>query len=281
MTEAELRALNAEAWATNAFASNAIFSLVFPEPRRIEGVFMYGDVDTGWSLTTSITPAVPVLSFSQNTTNGVDGTWSGEAMFDTNWDTTGDLRDLAQYRAVRPYYRMRPSVTPTEPGIIEVAGASAANVRGIRFRGMPRGFTLSSYANVYVTHLYGRREVTATSDALQFWKAGTDEPLGVFGWGDVPAGSSADLQFRVKNMSSVRTATSVVVATDVVTNASPSVVPQFVFSLDGITWDSSLTFASLAAGATTPVIYVRRATLTNAQIGSWSPRLVADVGAWV
>jgi hypothetical protein len=81
---------------------------------------------------------------------------------------------------------------------------------------------------------------------------------------------------RVKNVSPTKTAANVRVSFDIVTDsAAPSVPGQFFVSFGGGAFLSQVNVGTLAPGAISGPITVRRVTPSNAQLGLWLPRISA------
>lgn len=186
---------------------------------------------------------------STDTTNGLDGTWTtlSGASSNTAFDPSG-VGHRTTWRAL-----------------------SASAIKAVRFTVSGLG----ADRKVYGVHLYGSIAAGETPDRLVF-----TDPLGnpltaaFFDWGDVPRGSSADKAFKVKNNSTTKTATTVTVSIDALTDPTPSVAAQYYLSLDGVTFSASLSIPSIAPGASVDVT-LRRVTPSSAQLSVWDARLIA------
>src|SRR5690606_14836022 len=106
-------------------------------------------------------------------------------------------------------------------------------VKAVKFLGTYRsGSGLDRHlANI---HLYGAPADPETFAAgLQIWHPDLYEPIGPahLDWGDVPRGSSDDRQFRVINRKNGWIAKDVTVSVEALTDTTPSVAGQHLFSL--------------------------------------------------
>ena len=263
-------------------------SVLFPIPTRLRGIFLLASSVSQFRIETSV-----------NTTNGIDGTW----VFSTNYTfgatpkqstslgttpavdlVTGVSSLYPGLRIPKDYYRLLANTDGF--GILPLNGVETRNVKGIRVYPMPYDDNGGSTAapTSFLMHLYGEPDSDAIgSDYLQAWRSDMDMRLGgaTLNWEDVPLSSSSDKQFRIKNQSSSHTANNVVIsASDLMFYPTPSPAAQFTFSLDGVTWTSSVTISAIGPGTVSSVIYIRRVTPANAVLTTWSPKLNFVVGSW-
>jgi hypothetical protein len=249
LSATDLQLLNDEGETGLAMSTQRRLAIVFPVPVDLNSVFIALNSNN----------ATLQVETSKDSTTGADGTWDSNIIADVY------LRD------VRPHYRLAANLKSFLPSAV------SQEVRAVRF---------SFSDNVSLTfkgiHLYGAISSSATADRLAFWQPATDAEVGPahFDWGNVPRGTSADKSFRLKNLSSTLTATDIDVFAEALTPGTPSVAGMRLFSLNGTTWTSTVNIASLAPGAISPVIYVRRVVPTNAQVSVWTARIIADVGSW-
>lgn len=251
LTLAQLQAFNSESeTGTAASASATRVAIVFPIPVDLKAVFV------------ALASATPLVSIetSKDTTTGVDGTW------------TQQVAAVSMLRDVRPNYRTLAQLFAM-PG-----GAANQNVRGVRISA-----ATSTLPNIRAFHLYGDPASTATPDRIAAWDPSSDIPLSpiAFDWGNVPRSSSADRTFRIKNISPTLTAHDIEVYVEALTPGTPSVSGMHTLSDNGgSTYLSSITISSLAPGAISPVLRLRRVVPSNAQVSVWSARVAADVTTW-
>lgn len=248
LTSAQMITLNNESDDTILAASTNVSGscvVIFPELRDLDGFFM--NVSGG--------PQSPVVQVSADTTNGVDGTW-------TQISSTGF-----------PTGTTKPTM---RTGIVST---TSLNVKAVKFR-VTNG--PSNQWFIHSLHLYGEPVPGANPNRLELWHPTLDQKLtpAHLDWGDVPRGSSADRQVRVKNLSPSQTAGAVRVAMEALTDATPSVPAQHTLSHNGSAFLAQVNVGDLAPGAISTPVTVRRVTPTNATLGLWTFRLFAESGAW-
>ncbi len=126
--------------------------------------------------------------------------------------------------------------------------------------------------------------MASVTDTLAFWAPYSDERLAVdyFDWGVAVPGSSADKEFRVRNLSSVYTARDVEVSIQELNtgDATVSVAAQHYLSLDGRNFAAVAQIGSLAAQAISDRIVLRRVTAINADLGEHDFQLLAHADSW-
>jgi hypothetical protein len=221
----------------------AYMAVIFPELRDIDAFLFMGN-----GASSDAAQTLPFVEVSANTSNGVDGTWTTVA---TNYSSP----------AAGAGWR----TTPT--------ASTALAQRAIRFRGVGSGVLM--YARLL--HLYGEPAPGANPDRLAFWSPTADVkmPPATLDFGDTPRSSSADKTVRVKNLSGTKTAGNVRVSYDILTDGSPSVPAQFLLSFGGGAFLSQVNVGTLAPGAISGAITVRRVTPSNAALGLFAPRIAA------
>ncbi len=121
--------------------------------------------------------------------------------------------------------------------------------------------------------------------SLTFYHPALDEGLGpdFFAWGTVPRGSSDDMMFRLRNVSSTYDAVDVTVAIDESgTPGSPAAGSQHYLSLDGLVFAATVSLDNLAADTVSPLIWLRRVTPSTATAGGpYGFKLRATAVSWV
>lgn len=249
---ASVRTLNDETDST--YTAATYLAVCFPIPMDLVAVFVR----------TTTTTATTVIETSKDSTNGLDGTWDDQQQngFVSNGAVVPDYRLLAQLRTLIP------------------GGVSNA-VRAVRLR--RTNGAAGTVGGCRAIHLYGAPAASATTDRLALWHPTVDVrmPEAHLDWGNVPRASTADKQFRIKNLSATLTAVEVNLYMESLTTASPPVSGMHTFSLDGgSTFTPSGEIAALAPGEISPVITLRRVVPANAQLSVWSARVVADVFQW-
>ncbi len=230
---------------------------MFPELRDISAYFTTG-------VHGNLQPAL--LDWSADTTDGLDGTWTTIA------------NNFLMYSGTVP--DIRTSISPITP---------ITGVRGIRFN-MGYGVALiasatTRSASLSTIHLYGSISAGQNPDRLDFWHPTSDAVVtgGHFDFGDIKQGASAVKQFRVKNRSAAQTATSVSLSREVATFTEMLTGDSNVeFSSDGSAYANTLAVGTLAPGALSSVLYVRR-RVGAAETGTSVPkdaRIVATAASW-
>lgn len=224
--------------------------LLFPEKRDITGYFtsLGGSNVGGFE-----------LQWSSDTTNCLDGTW------------TTDQPNFAWSGTTRPYYRLN------------ISSVTWPAVRGVRF-GHGRGvYSGSSYQSRIMTlHMYGSITAGQNLDRLRFWHGTNDAEIlpHHFDFGNMSQGASKTIDFRVKNNSSTLTASGVAVTRS--SASFPELTTGLEFSTDsGTTWVTSPNIGSLAPGAISSVINVRRTIAVDESIASPKDgRIQATAASW-
>lgn len=241
-----------------SYSTGGHMIFVFPTSTKIYGYLYDVSVDSPANITL-------VISYSTDTTNGIDGTW-------TNLPTPTSVSSAS------PTYRN--SITTL---------ASPVDAKALRFyvKGTWSGY---EYTNYYKgIHIYGNPN---TSLELDFWHPTLDQAItpAYFDFGDVSVGSSSTKIFRLKNFST-QAAKNVKVSLDVLTETSPTIISQHLLSTDNVNWYSyvdlpesggiAIDSVTNAPNNISSLIYLKRNTLSNAQVGLYTGRIVANVGIWI
>lgn len=233
--------------------NDGYLGVVFPEARDIQGYFIAASVngDGGNSALG--------LETSTDTTNGLDGTWTNRSSSCTYSGATS------------PYYRSN---------IISTGfGLPWSAIKGVRI--YYPATTAAREWYIYTFHLFGSPTTTPTNDLALWHPTSNAEVTGAyFDWGDTPRGTTATRTFRVKNRHATLTATGISVSFEALTPGSPSIVAAHDLSTDNATFGATISPADLAAGAISPVLYIRRTLPAGAQLGVWAGRIVAVATAF-
>lgn len=256
----------------------------FPEPRVLRGLFIspyWTSTRGGTSGTESYWNTAHNATWSPDTTNGRDGTWY-------SWDSGVLCGQQGLSQAIKPFYRRQQGPGyggPDNESLtgIYVPAAPTGAARGLQLLGLkPLGADGTTKIGLYGIHLYG--DVTATH-TTKFWHPTLDQEVSgsYFDFEEVEVDSLIDRPFRVKNASPTLTAQGVDLSIEELTISNPNQRYQFFFAEDGLpdadyrrVWD----VGTLAPGAISPVINLRRITPRTAQLSVWTTRLVADVQLW-
>lgn len=203
-----------------------IIAIGFPEARDLAGFFVWG-----WTANNNI--ATFQYMTSTDTTDGSNGTWTAAANF-------------TPQTAVYPQSRNA------------ITTAAATGIRGIRFR-----FATSGDYQQYslgAIHLYGLTAPSSSPERLEFWHPTLDQQAdkATFDFGDIAQGQIATKQFRIKNLSTTKTAGTVAISANNAAGGETLLANGLTFSSDGTSFAATLNIASIAASGVTPVLYARR-----------------------
>ena len=239
-----------DVWTSPGFndGNNKEIIFIFPELRNITGYFVSVNNNASGRLVTG------AFYYSSDTTDGQNGTWT---QAQANWGYT---------TLTTPAYRT---------GIDRTINLT--NVKGLRF--VVR-ITDTYYGNnilVNFMHIYGSVVSGQNPDRLMFWHPTLSQECDAafFDWGDISQGSVQTKTFRLKNNSASLSANSITLsASDVSTTMA------LTFSSDGSTYVSSLSVGTLAAGATSGTLYVKRTVPANETVRLQAARLRATASSW-
>lgn len=228
----------------NSFTNTtSIIYLVFafPQVRSLTGYYAL----TRGNGFTSHTPFKRHVQWSADTTDGSDGTWT---VITDPWVGLYFNNTANASISVRPFYRS--AITPL----------SLTGVKGIRFGfawDVATGPNNNDFFSFSALHLYGT--ITGATGGLRFWHPTLDQEIGgaAFDFGDIPQGTQVIKQFRVKNTHTL-TANTTTIAAAANGTSDAGLASGLMFSADNATYASTATVATLAAGAISPVLYVRR-----------------------
>ena len=220
----------------------------FPEKRNITGLYALAQRNTELA---SLAPTD--FLWSPNSTNGLDGDWYNATM--------PNGFNSANY----DFDTWRKSVKP----VSSVSGAIAVKIRFYE--------NLQSIRYFRVVHLFGHKTTGETPDDIAFLDptAGDAEFTLPIDFGDVPAGTSSIRQMKLKNTSSTKTASNIVLSV-----LDPTDIIRVSLSSGG-PWYTSLTFTSLGPGEKTAVIYVKCETpAPPTPLGPDRAPMKVTVGSW-
>ena len=228
--------LDANLWTANqAFVIDLWF--FFPEKRECDGVEISANIYT--------TAGVTKIQGSNDTTNGMDGTWEVGSF------TSGVP---GQWLGQPDWWRS--NIMP-----VSFTGTKQT----VRLEFMYQGNSVHT-ANV---HLYGIKDASATPDDLIFMTAtsgGTqilNEDVG-----DVGLGTTRTMQAYLYNTSATKTASTI----NLQLNDA-----DWIFSTDNATWVTSINVASLGPGAYYGPIYIRNtAPAQGSRLGPRTARIVVS-----
>jgi len=184
---------------------------------------------------------------SDDTTNGLDGTWETASV--TAWTYANHYSWRSDIKAV------------------SFTGGKRA-VRGVWSIGSGGQF-------VILLHLYGQKVAGQTPDDIIYIDHDTTpgvEYQAPEDFGNRPIGTTVTRQFRVKNTSATKTANTI----DIQCNDA-----DFVISTDNSTWVVTINIGSLAAGAESSTMYVRNTTPSpGGALGPRFGRIITTVASY-
>lgn len=230
-------------WSSTTNPGHAPFVLLkFPNPVDLTGI-------QAW------TGGVVTVHMSNDTTNGVDGTWTAGTGYTPA--TAGTQKEWSRNGTI-----------------------TAQTFVGFRWLRLSLAMGTTGSRGVGKTLLYGGP--AADADSLEFWDAVADTIAAVdlFEFGDRPRGTAATKQFRIKNLSTILKAVDISITRSIVTDASPSVPGFHLFSLDEIDWIGSLDIGDLEPEEISDVITLRQDVPTNAALWLWQMFVTATPNTW-
>jgi hypothetical protein len=205
------------------------------------------------------------VEISTNASTPTDGTWTTVvANYGAAATTTGDATGWRRGKRV----------------------FAAANLNAIRISpALDRQFYNSQgdpTIGWIATHFYGVSTGTATQ-RVELWQPTSNARTspGHFDFGDHRQGSSADIQFRVKNFSMTAAAQNVVVSAETDVAALPYLPYQLLFAQQGSsTFAATQTLAAIPPNGLSGVLTLRRNTVSDAALGPWAFRVKATPTSW-
>lgn len=223
----------------------------FPEKRTLTGIYAMGLSCSGSK------NAVTRVEGSNDTTNGVDGTWTeippatGASFPPNDWN----------------FDSWRASITALNP---------ADDYKSIRILFSHSGGD-ARFRYVVIAHLYGHKASGETPDDLLWVDPSTGAELSLpLDFGPVPAGSSDILQTALKNASTSLTAQNITINV-----SDPDDIIRIGWSSNG-PWELSLSITDLAPGAQSATIFVKaEPPAPPTPLKPHRAPILASVGAWV
>lgn len=209
------------AWSFSGTGTHYLW-FFFPEQREITGAFFAGSGGVN-------NLGAATLYGSNDTANGIDGTW-----------------ETASLPGGNPSYNAA------------VFDTWRSGIKAVSFTGPKQtlrvGFAVGNAPSFYAAHVYGEAAGGAMAHDLIFINH-DDTPGAEFtapeDFGDQPLGTTVTRQWRIKNTSATKTATNINLQCN---------DPDFVISTDGVTWVVTINIASLAPGAESATFWTRCTT---------------------
>lgn len=228
---------------TNVFTdAGQVYWFFFPERMEIEAGIINGAGEY-YGVT------FYELQGSNDTTNGMDGTWE-TAVF-----PSGTIHSTNS-----GIYYWREGIRPI---------SFSTTYKVIRFR------AYSEYGlRLRYVHLYGRKAAEETPDDILFCDTAGNEKTALKDWSDRPEGTTVIDSFKLKNQSTAKIASNVNLQLN---HADLSLS----FSEEG-PWTATLDITSIAPGSLSSTVYVRH-TLGNPLLilGPRAGRCIVTVGSWL
>lgn len=217
------------------------------------------------------------LAWGIRNSSGVQQTASIKTSTDSGGTWTQRDSGLVVPNAVKPQYR---------GNIYTFSGAPLLGVNAIQITAAQAynssTSTLSEF--IYALHLYGVPSAGAIADHLAIWDPTLDQEVGgaYFDFGDVVDTGVYTKDFRVKNMSTTKTATNVQASFESLSGSDMSVDGLDISADGGVTYTTSLTIGDLAPSQISSVLTVRRSVSAAHASGVNAGRMKIDaIGLWV
>ncbi len=230
-----------------ALSGNDFLScLIFPETRDIDGVFFASpNLSNGGS------------DYSQDTTNGIDGSWTTMSYTGFDWDFDEDYRDNIDAQAL-------------------------TGVRCVRW------FNSATSIDLAAMHIYGSMASGSTPDRIIFldeasgleFGQSTDD-ISIMDFGDRPRGSIIDFEFRLRNNSTVAgnnlTATTIALTREALEGVMDT---WMTYDEAGGGFMTSETVTSLAPETNSALLTLRLDVDPAASLFVWAARTKVAVTTW-
>lgn len=248
--------------------STHYMTFIFPEKRNI--THYYAVIQKHYHYSSS---SAGVVQWSNDTTNGIDGTWTTVAnQWVHNSNNSGGAR------------------TPlTSPGFpdsrTELQAFPVAGVKAIRFY-----FTDSQGQESYIHtfHLYGHKAAGETPHRIDFCYEDGSELVQDFDFGDQPRGSvrtwTPAFTYNIGSGLFLRNRSPDKVAHDVVIslqNLSGDMINRLSLSKDNISFGTQISYTEIQPLQIVGPVYVKHDVPDITSMGLYTSRLKLVVGEWV
>jgi len=215
------------------------------------------------------------IYWSDDSTNGVDGTWVQSASAFETWSSE-TANGGNPYTAAAPEYREN----------LENVSIDSAKCVKFRFRCTGKGWFGDN--RFYAFHLYGLKTPGETPHRIDFVNAAGSEFSQDFDFGDQPRGTeriwnpedgfNLAQPLFLRNRSPEKVAYNVVLSMQAFTKDMHT---RLRLSADnGVSWSTTLEFTEIQPLDKTGVIWVRHEVEDDADLGLYAARLKIDVGSW-
>jgi hypothetical protein len=243
LTSSQTGELNDEDTTTMLSGDYSALWFFFPERMEIEAG-MYAVEYAGYGTS----PDLYELQGSNDTTNGMDGTW-----------------ETAVFPSGKPFVS-NPGIYYWREVIKPISFSTTYKV--IRFRAG------HGYGGVRFVHLYGRKAAGETPTDILFCDTAGNEKTALKDWGDRPEGTTVIDTFKLKNSSLIKVASNV--------NLQLNHADLSLSFYEEGPWTATLDITSIAPGSLSSTIYVRH-TLGEPLLilGPRAGRCIVTVGSWL
>lgn len=247
LSESQMRSANSEnneiAYSNSHDFGDSTVGIIFPELRRV----------SGYTINISFIPTA--IEYSTNTVTGIDGSWFPI-----------DQTSFFVEEQIESQYRV---------SINSITMNSNNPVKAIRFKGQ------SNNPLIKAVHIYGKK--IASSDRIVFWHPTLNQEVSAshFDFGDISNNNEYTKQFRLKNVSTIRSANNIAITLDTTTSATPSLINQFSLSDDGVTYSTSLNLDFLGKENMSNIFYVKKNIVLESESGPYSLRIKTNPQVWV
>jgi hypothetical protein len=273
LDQADREAMNDESSTTyfsagnNGMGVSDSYDIVFLFPERRNLTHMYAVIER--EIAPQGHPVGDGIYWSDDTTNGVDGTWT---LAHSEWTTNANSGLIG----ARPEHREE----------LESISISSATAVKFTITSSNRGFGSDNI--LYALHLYGMKAAGETPHRIDFVVPGGSELTQDFDYGDQARGSSAiwnaedgyniGAALALRNRSPDMVAQNVIVTVQALTFDMNT---RIRFSTDnGASWLTQIEYPEIQPLAITGHLWVRHEIEEDAALGLYVSRLKIDVGSW-
>lgn len=248
---------------------NFYITFIFPEKRDI--THYYGVVQKTYHYAGT---AGGVVQWSNDTTTGMDGTWTTVA---SSWTLNSNNGQGAN----------TPLTTPGFPDMrTQIQSLPVSGIKAIRFYVYAPGWQEESL--LYTMHLYGHKTAGETPHRVDFCYADGAELVQDFDYGDQPRGSvriwsptdtwNIGSGLYLRNRSPDKVANDVVISFQ---NLTSNMVNRLTISKDNISYGTQVSWTEIQPLQIVGPLYVKHDVPDSTTLGLYTSRLKLVVGEWV
>lgn len=273
-TESDRIAINNESEdSINLFegSGSMYLTFIFPERRNVTHYY------AAWNKTYHYADiAGDVVQWSNDTTNGMDGTWTTTAV---SWQTNTDNADGAT----------SPRTTPGFPDMrTQLNSLPVSGVKAIRFRCVTTSFAGVNSYRIFSHHLYGHKAAGETPHRMDFVFFDASDILQDLDFGDQARNTerywSPSSVLNVGGALYLRNRSPSLVATDVsltVEDLTGDMTSNITISLNDTSYATQANWPAIQPQQMVGPIYVKHKVPINEPLGLQTCRLRITVGSWV